>query len=223
VALLHGAHSTRSAVLDHAVVLARRGFGVLLFDARGHGRSAGRAMDFGWYGDEDVSAAVSFLSAQPDVRDGRIGVVGMSMGGEEAIGAAAADPRIRAVVAEGATNRVAADKAWLSAEFGWRGDVQRGLEWLVYGMTDLLTPADPPTPLRAAVAAAEPRPVLLVAAGERPDEGSAARFIAGGAPATVRVWEVAGATHTGALRTRPTEWDHQVTTFLATTLEATPA
>ena len=33
VVLLHGAGSTRSAVLQHAVVLARHGYGVLLFDA----------------------------------------------------------------------------------------------------------------------------------------------------------------------------------------------
>jgi uncharacterized protein len=45
-------------------VLARHGYGVLLFDARGHGRSEGRAMDFGWFGDLDVSAAVSFLVAR---------------------------------------------------------------------------------------------------------------------------------------------------------------
>lgn len=57
VVLLHGAGSTRSAVLPHAVVLADDGFGVLLYDARGHGRSQGRAMDFGWYGDLDVAAA----------------------------------------------------------------------------------------------------------------------------------------------------------------------
>jgi dienelactone hydrolase len=222
VALLHGAHSTRSAVLDHAVVLSRRGFGVLLFDARGHGRSAGRAMEFGWYGDEDVSAAVSFLVSQPDVRGGRVGVVGMSMGGEEAIGAAAADARVRAVVAEGATNRVAADKAWLSEAYGRRGDVQRGLEWVTYGATDLLTPASPPISLRDAVASAAPRPFLLIAAGARPDEGTANRHVATGSPGTVEVWEVAGATHTGGLRTRPPEWERRVTTFLAAALDAAP-
>ena len=86
--MLHGAGSTRSAVLGHAVVLARHGYSVLLFDARGHGRSAGRAMDFGWYGDEDVGGAVTFLAAQPGIST--IAAVGMSMGGEEAIGAAAA-------------------------------------------------------------------------------------------------------------------------------------
>jgi hypothetical protein len=149
-------------------------------------------------------------------------VVGMSMGGEEAIGSAAADVRVRAVVAEGATNRVAADKAWLSDSYGRRGDVQRGLEWLTYGVTDLLTPASPPISLREAVSVAAPRPVLLVAAGERPDEGTANRYVAAGSPSTVQVWEVPGASHTGGLRTRPLEWEQRVTTFLMTALDRTP-
>src|SRR3954452_4026119 len=81
VALLHGAGSTRSAVLEHAGGLARHGDGVLLYDARGHGRSDGRAMEFGWYGDDDLGGAVSWLIGRPDVRDGHIAAVGMSMGG----------------------------------------------------------------------------------------------------------------------------------------------
>ena len=134
-------------------------------------------MDFGWYGNEDTTAAVSFLQAQPDVDDERIAAVGMSMGGEEVIGAAAADSRIRAVVAEGATNRVTGDKAWLSDEFGWRGAVQERVEWLLYSTTDLLTDAAPPMTLRDAVAAASPRPVLLIAGGDVADEGRAGRYI----------------------------------------------
>ena len=143
VVMMHGAGSTRSSVLDHAVVLARHGYGVLLFDARGHGRSDGRAMDFGWFGDSDVAAAVSFLERQPDVDATRIAAVGMSMGGEEAIGAAAGDGRLRAVVAEGATNRTSADRAWLSDEYGWRGVIQEGVEWLLYSTADALTSAEP--------------------------------------------------------------------------------
>ena len=129
VILLHGAHSTRSAVLDHAAVLASHGYGVLLFDARGHGDSGGRAMELGWYGDRDVTGAVSFLALQPDVTAG-IGVVGLSMGGEEAIGAAATDERIGAVVADGATNRVAGDLDFIDDEYGQRGWIQQRLDWL---------------------------------------------------------------------------------------------
>ena len=90
VVLAHGASSTRSNVLTQAVTIARNGYGVLLFDARGHGRSAGRAMEFGWYGDLDFRAAVTYVQGRSDVDPDRIAAVGMSMGGEEAIGAAAA-------------------------------------------------------------------------------------------------------------------------------------
>jgi uncharacterized protein len=215
VAVMHGAGSTRSAVLEHAVVLARHGYGVLLFDARGHGRSEGRAMDFGWYGDEDISSAISFLQAQPGVERDRIAAVGMSMGGEEAIGAAAADPRIRAVVAEGATTRVSGDRAWLSDQYGWRGSLQEGLEWMQYSIADLLTSADPPMKLRDAVRATAPRPVLLIAGGSGADEPLADRFIQGGSPATVALWVVPDTGHIGALNTHPAAWEQRVVAFLA--------
>lgn len=218
VVLLHGSGSTRTAALDHAAVLAGHGYGVLLFDARGHGRSGGRAMDFGWYGDRDARAAVSFLLSRPEVDPGRIGAVGLSMGGEEAIGAGAADARIRAVVAEGAVNRVSGDKAFLSEAYGVRGRLQRGIEWLTYGIADLLTDASPPGTLRDAAAAMSPRPLLLITAGTVPEERFAAGYIRRGAPDTVSVWQVPGAAHTGGLGTVPLQWKQHVLGFLDTAL-----
>src|SRR6478609_4282785 len=134
VILLPGSGSTRSSVLDHAVLLARHGYGALLFDPRGHGKSGGQAMDFGWYGEQDIPAAVTFLQQQPDINPDRIGAVGLSMGGEQAIGALGTDPRIRGVVAEGATNWVLADKAWLPDTYGIRGRIQLGVEAITYGL-----------------------------------------------------------------------------------------
>ncbi len=214
VILLHGAGSTRSAVLDHAVVLARHGYGVLLADARGHGRSGGRAMDFGWYGDRDIGAAVSYLVTRPDVDASRIAAVGLSMGGEEAVGAAGRDSRIRAVVGEGVTNRTYADKGWLAENYGLRGWLQQRVDWVLYTATDLLTAADPPVALRDAVARAAPRPVLLIAAGDVADEAAAARWIQSASPTTVAVWVVPGAGHTGGLHVQPEEWEARVTSFL---------
>ena len=220
VALLHGAGSTRSAVLDHAVVLAGDGLGVLLFDARGHGRSGGTAMDAGWYGDDDLGGAVTFLSDQPDVDPLRIGAVGMSMGGEEAIGALASDQRLRAVLAEGATNRVPGDKAWLSDVYGWRGAISEPVDWLVYNVADLLTNASQPTTLRSAVAAAPETPVLLIAAGAVTDELDAARHIQAGSPDSVQIWVAPNAGHVGALGAHPVEWQERVSTFLDAALGA---
>ncbi|WP_374457416.1 alpha/beta hydrolase [Nocardioides sp.] len=215
VALLHGAGSTRTAVLDHAAVLAEAGYGVLLYDARGHGESAGRAMDFGWWGSQDAAGAVDFLRDQPDVSPDRIGLVGLSMGGEQALGAAGADDRVAAVVAEGATHRTAADKGYLSA-YGMRGEVQQVIDRATYAVTDLLTDAPDPEPLRDAVATATSRggtAFLLVAAGDVETESLAAEFMAGTSPG-VQTWTVPGSGHTRGLRTDPAEWERRVVGFL---------
>jgi uncharacterized protein len=216
VVLLHGAGSTRSSTLRHALTLRAAGYGVLLFDARGHGRSGGRAMDFGWHGNEDVEAAVTFLAHRRDVDPARIAAVGLSMGGEEAIGAAAADDRIHAVVAEGATNRTQDDRGWLPhGPLGW---AQRRIDRVTYAAADLMSDARPPMSLRDAVAGAAPRPVLLVTAGKVRDEATAARWVQEASPASVTVWEVPGASHTGALAAAPREWRAHVLPFLSAAL-----
>ncbi|HVW34862.1 MAG TPA: alpha/beta fold hydrolase [Acidimicrobiia bacterium] len=217
VVVLHGAGSTRSDVLGPAAVLARNGFGVLMIDARGHGRSGGRAMDFGWYGDRDIAAATAYLAGRPDVDRRRLGLVGLSMGGEEAIGATATDPLVRAVVAEGAKARNAADEAWLSDEFGLRGFVQEQLERLQDRVADVLTAAPVPRALRAAVETSGTR-YLLITAGTIADEGHVAAYLAAGAPDRVETWNVPGAAHTGGLRTAPRAWEDRVTAFLTTAL-----
>ena len=213
VVLLHGAGSTRSAVLPHAMALAREGYGALLVDARGHGRSDGRAMDFGWYGDQDIDAAVRFLLQRPDVDRRRIALLGLSMGGEQAIGAGMVDSRVAAVVAEGATGRTAADKAWLSEAFGLRGALHEVLERAMFGVTDLLTSASPPRSLRAAVTADPAKPLLLITADAVPDERRVALRLQAGAP-SAEIWTATGTDHTDALARHPQEWTRRVTSFL---------
>jgi pimeloyl-ACP methyl ester carboxylesterase len=214
VVLRHGAGSTASAVVPQARVLVDHGYGVLLTDARGHGRSEGTAMDFGWHGDADTAAAVDFLVGQPAVDADRIAVVGMSMGGEEAIGAAASDGRIAVVVAEGATARTDADKTWLIDAYGWRGRVQIGLEWLQYGLTELLSGSERPISLAEAAAAASPRPILMVTGGAVPTEGQAAAHVKERARGNVSVWTVPGAGHIRGLAVSPEEWEQTVIGFL---------
>ncbi len=216
IVLLHGAGSTRTATLPHAAVLARRGFGVLLVDARGHGRSGGRGMDLGWFGDRDVSAAVGFVAAQPAVDPARIGVLGLSMGGEEALGAAGSDPRIRAVVAEGATGRTAADKsAWLPG--GIAGFLQRGIDRVSDAETELLTPAPKPEPLIDSIGESS-AVFLVISGGAVPDEARAAAGFRAAAPDRVQTWDVPGAGHTAALGTDPAAWETRVVAFLADAL-----
>jgi dienelactone hydrolase len=212
IVLLGGATNTRTDELDHASVLARHGYGVLLLDARGHGESGGDAMLWGWYGDTDVRAAVDYLATRSDVSGGRIAAVGMSMGAEEAIGAAGADSRILGVVAEGATARGARDEGDPASGVG--GWLTRYIDWTTARAADLMTSAHPPTKLRAATSAAAPRRVMIIAAGTQPAEIAAARAFHEVAPGSVDMWIAPGAGHTMAYDTQPAAWETRVITFL---------
>ena len=216
VVVLPGAGSTRSAEIDHAAVLARHGYGVLLVDVRGHGGSDGDAMLWGWFGDADVHAAVTWLGSRPDVTPSRIGAVGMSMGAEEAIGAAASDPRIQAVVAEGATARGARDEG--DPATGAGGLFTRYIDWTTAHAADLMTAADRPIKLRDAVAAASPRPIMIIAAGTLAPEVDAAHVFQAAAPSSVELWIVPGAKHTEAYDVHPVEWERRVIAFLDASL-----
>lgn len=215
VVLLHGAGgSTRSNVLDHASVLARYGYGVLLFDSRGHGDSGGVGMDWGWYGDYEVEAAVSYLLTRPDVSPDRIAVVGLSMGGEQALGALRSDVPIATVVAEGVTGRWVADQGWLPKPQGW---VNVAAGWLMAGAADLLTNARPPVELRSAISSAS-RPILLIASGQSESEVLAAEYFRSAAPDDVEVWIARNAGHGWALRSHPQRWEATVVDFLGRSL-----
>ena len=212
VVLLHGAGSTRTSVLPQAAVLGRNGFGVLMLDARGHGSSGGRGMDLGWFGDDDIAAAVDYVNEVLDVPSSRTGLVGLSMGAEEAIGAAPST-HVAAVVAEGATARTAEDKdQWLPG--GMSGTTQRALDRVTYTLTDLLTPADVPLSLHRAVTDAADTEFLLITAGREPDESRAAEVLRRAGPTRVSVWSVPQSSHTGGLRTDPAEWERRVVGFL---------
>ena len=52
----------------HARMLARHGYGVLLFDQRGEGRSDGDPNGWGWAAEKDMVGAIRFLQAQPGRR-----------------------------------------------------------------------------------------------------------------------------------------------------------
>lgn len=65
VVLLHGSHGSRTGTLAQLRMLAAAGYGVLAFDARGHGLSAGQSNALGWRGVDDIAGAVNFLGHQP--------------------------------------------------------------------------------------------------------------------------------------------------------------
>jgi fermentation-respiration switch protein FrsA (DUF1100 family) len=205
IAVLHGAGSTRTNALDHAAFLQEAGYGALLFDSRGFGLSEGTAMATGWWGDLDIGAAVTFLAGRPDVDPDRIGVFGLSMGGEEALAAAATDERIRAVVAEGAgAVRTLADTVSLDGVGRYVAIPHYAVLTVV---ADLFTEAPRPIALERAVERIAPRPVLLISA---PAEYEFTEGYLAAAPGSTRLWKVGDAPHVGALRVHPAEYRARV-------------
>jgi alpha-beta hydrolase superfamily lysophospholipase len=98
VVLVHGWESARDRTLPLAVFLHAAGFHCLTFDVRGNGANPAEDLPLsaGEFG-RDALAAFHALIEQPEVTTA--GIVGHSMGGVGAILAAAAEPRVAALVA----------------------------------------------------------------------------------------------------------------------------
>ena len=99
VIFVHGLGSTRTGggMTELACMLNERGYGVLLFDLRGHGRSGTGLMSAGWHERMDALGAFDYLSGRGVPTDS-IGLLGLSLGAAAAALAAADEPRIRAAV-----------------------------------------------------------------------------------------------------------------------------
>src|SRR6185436_5545165 len=99
VVVVHGGSSYRKGSIAHASMLARHGYGVLLYDARGRGESEGMENNYGWDWGKDIAGALDFLKRREDVDRDRIGALGLSTGADALIGVAAERDDVKAIVA----------------------------------------------------------------------------------------------------------------------------
>ena len=124
VILVHGISSNRTGgdMIELACMFNDRGYGVLMFDLRGHGRSGDGLMSGGWHERMDVLGAVDYLLGR-GVAAERIGVLGFSLGAAACALAAAEEPRIRAAALDcpfARASELIQDEAELRTPFpGW--------------------------------------------------------------------------------------------------------
>jgi uncharacterized protein len=195
-----------------ARMLARHGYGVLLFDRRGEGRSEGEPNAWGWSGERDIEAAIAWLRHRRDVDPARIGGIGLSVGGEMMIQAAAETDALAAVVSEGAGARAFADEMDHDVD-----PVEHLLAVPTYAVrtaaVGVFANQTPPHKLESMVGRIAPRPLLLIAAPNSPNgEDLNRRFIrAAGAPSTL--WEIPESKHVGGIVARPAEYERRVVGF----------
>jgi peptidoglycan/xylan/chitin deacetylase (PgdA/CDA1 family) len=214
VILMHGSHGTRTSELPYLRFLAQRGYAVLAVDARGDGESGGKPNALGWYGDRDVAGAYRFLSHQPGVDPHRIAGLGLSMGAEELLRAAAQGVPLQAVVADGAGASTSADAA-LNRR-GANAPIFEAVSWLTYRGVELLSGEQEPPGLIDLVHNIR-APVLLIASNA-PNEYQLDQRFAREIGGRGRVWHLPDTGHTQADATHPAAYRNRVLAFLATSL-----
>ena len=197
----------RNGPQEQARMFARHGYGVLLFDRRGEGRSEGAPNLMGWGGEADVRGAVAFLESRGI---DRIGGLGLSVGGEMLLEAATKTDGLDAVVSEGAGARTSAellDMPGLRVHDKLLGALQ-------FGFHDLGVLAGsghtPPAHLDGLVAKLE-QPTLLIAAPNSPNGEKLNRLYAKGSRA--ELWEIPESDHVQGIKARPAEYERRVVGF----------
>lgn len=200
--------ATRS---EEARMLIRHGYGVLLLDPRGQGRSEGDTVR--WAGDRDLIGGVDYLRSRPDVDPERIGGFGFSVGGEILLEAAAKSRRLKAVVSEGAGIRLGEG---LEAGEGLSGPARALWNPASVVMTAAATVFSnhgPPPAIVDRIGRIAPRHVFLIYA--EPGMGEASRqpkyYAAVGEPKAI--WKVPDSEHTGGLDARPAAYERRVIAF----------
>jgi uncharacterized protein len=201
IVLVHGGGGDRQGAILHARMLAKAGYGVLLYDARGRGESQGHENAAGWQWDRDLRGAVSFLTSRSI---DNIGLLGLSTGAEAVVTEAASDKRVEAVVADGLQARTAADASHLP--FADRISIEPS--FALAGIEIRLARGEgQPRPLIDVVhEVARTRPLLLIAtiAFEREIDHVYTRGT------KARLWELPASAHTKGLLDHPVRYAGRV-------------
>jgi pimeloyl-ACP methyl ester carboxylesterase len=211
VVLVHGLGGNRASLLPEAMILARHGYGSLLFDSRAHGESGGDTATWGFRESYDVREAITFALAQPGVA--RIAVLGFSVGASAVSRAAAEDPRVRAIILHATWTSLREENAFKTKKRGSVGRVPAlwGYRWSGVDV-NAVSPIDD-------VPRFAPRPLLMIAAMDDEDTPPAVMdrlFAAAHEPK--EIWHEPGVGHGGYVAGAPDEYERRVIGFLSRAL-----
>jgi len=202
--MISGGGGNRRSTLRHAEMLVRHGYGVLVYDPRGSGNSEGTINSYGWGWEKDAAAALDFLAT----RDDRVGVFGLSTGGDVAIDIAARRDDVEAVVADGV-----AAIGYEDIEEYSDSTLQRAPFWLMFKAIEVIQGRSGPEESLADQIASSRAPHLIISAGLQEKRWGELYDRAGGDRS--ELWYLPDAGHTAALRQYPDAYEQRVTSFFA--------
>ena len=200
----------RSGPRAHTRMLVRHGYGVLLFDRRGEGESEGDSNLLGWGGDKDILGAIEFLKHRDDVDPGRIGGIGLSVGGELMLQAAGETDELAAVVSEGAGTRMYSEQF---EEFhGWQKLLNAPQAVMLSAGTALFSSTAPP-PNLTDVAPKIEQPLFVIWAPNGGNIEHMSKEYYALAQGPKQIWEMPTAKHVGGIYDQPAEYERRVVGF----------
>ena len=207
VVLLHGHGGSIDYDVHYLPTLHAAGYNVLQFDFRGHGRSQGHAITFGYLERRDVQAAVKFLCGRGL---NRIALHGFSLGGMVALVSAPVCPEVGLVVDDGAPARKTSMLRGWCKERGIPDWLARPLVWLVLASASLRFGVNlfryEPVDWAGKIA---PRPLLLIH-GERDQYVTDFDDLVKAAHPT-EVWRLPDEGHvTASINRRDEYWKHVI-------------
>jgi uncharacterized protein len=212
ILLVHGGGGDRTGAVAHARLLVRHGYGVLLYDARGRGKSEGTQNAYGWGWTKDVAGALAFLKGRAEVDPDRIGALGLSTGADVLIQAEAERTDLHAVVADGAAAGSFED---------WRR--LQGITELTpflaaeFATIKIASGARSGPPLEDMIKRIS-SPLLLVSTGRAEEYKFNVKYDRAAGSRPVEHWNLPDAHHTGAIRDAAPEYERRVTAFFDTAL-----
>jgi dipeptidyl aminopeptidase/acylaminoacyl peptidase len=207
---LHGHGGSMDPDIQYLPAWHHAGLNVLMFDFRGHGRSQGSVITFGYLERRDVLGAIRFVKDIKRMR--RVALVGFSLGGMVSILSAPLSPEVDAVVEDGAPARIRSALAVWAVEHHlplWFGKV---LAWMAVAGASLRLDANlfHYEPIRWVGRIKQP---LMIIHGELdqycPDFDE---MLPRATPA--EVWRVPDAGHTQVSVVHPEEYRRRIVAFL---------
>ena len=205
--VLHGGGGNRTGALAHARLLVRHGYGVLLNDARGRGRSEGQQNAFGWGWTKDIAGAIAFLKSRPEVDPGRIGGLGLSTGADALIQAAGLGADLHAVVADGAAAESFED--WRRLQGITALTPMFAAEFATVRITSGAKSGPPMDDVIKRIS----HPLLLISSGRQQEYDFNVKYERDAGDRPVEHWNLPDAGHTGAIRDAPAAYERRVTAF----------
>jgi uncharacterized protein len=213
ILLIHPLGASNDNMLIYAEFLANAGYGVFMIDLRAHGSSDGDTSTYGLREADDVAGAVDYLLARLDVNGQKIGALGISLGAQAALRGALKTDSLRALVLEGLGPVTLSDhggrptslQRWINYPFNWINYC--AYEFMIGGRD---------TSVIEAIGQIAPRPILLIASGEKDIYFNRLFFHAAKEPK--ELWELPDAEHGTAILKESQTYMRQVIDFFDKTL-----